>query len=34
MYGYKSKCKAPIHTLNPQADPYVWITAGRSIPEF
>ena len=49
LYGYESKCKAPIHTLNPQADPYprsipktqviqtdpyVWITAGRSIPEF
>ena len=48
IFGCKSKCKAPIHTLNPQADPYprstkmqviqtdpyVWITAGRSIPEF
>ena len=22
IYGCESKCKAPIHTLNPQADPY------------
>ena len=28
LYGYESKCKAPIHTLNPQADPYP-----RSIPK-
>ena len=28
IYGYESKCKAPIHTLNPQADPYP-----RSIPK-
>ena len=28
IYGCESKCKAPIHTLNPQADPYP-----RSIPK-
>ena len=28
IYGYESKWKAPIHTLNPQADPYP-----RSIPK-
>ena len=28
IYSYESKCKAPIHTLNPQADPY-----RRSIPK-
>ena len=28
QYGCESKCKAPIHTLNPQADPYP-----RSIPK-
>ena len=35
-YGCKSKCKAPIHTKTQviQTNPYVWITAGRSIPEF
>ena len=22
LHGYESKCKSPIHTLNPQADPY------------